>query len=144
MGGSLFSSPSTNTHTPLAGILLSNNKVSLFSCSAQEPPFPVFTFLKDKKLEQNKLFSLALSAVKALPPYLDQEDLGGKMLQAEWLLRPTRDLLGLMADFNQFPGRVRPCCLEDSLTGFPTSVLSALPVCLCQLRKGRGVFFSGS
>lgn len=66
------------------------------------------------------------------------------MLQADQLHRPARDLLGQMADFNQFPRRDKPCCLEDDLTGFPTSVLRALPVCLCQLRKGGGVFFSGS
>lgn len=66
------------------------------------------------------------------------------MLQAERLLRPARDLLGQMADFNQFPRRDKPCCLEDNLTGFPSSVLRALLACLCQLRKGGGVFFSGS
>lgn len=66
------------------------------------------------------------------------------MLQSERLIRPARDHLGQMADFNRFPRWDKACCLEDDLTGFPTSELRALPVCLCQLRKGGGVFFSAA
>lgn len=62
------------------------------------------------------------------------------MLQAERLLGPARDLLGQMADFNQFPRRDKPCCLEDDLTGFPTSAESAASV-PAPAEKGRGCIF---
>lgn len=60
-----FVSPVLPAPTPtLTGISLSKSKVSLLSCSAQEPPFPILTFLKEKNMKQSKLLSLALSAVK--------------------------------------------------------------------------------